>query len=100
MAFRGKGLLVEQVLLVRSLNAKLKVLLPQIYHHVLAFLSSLGLYKVCFIRQKCEDSINSFPNFKTAVEYDGTVYQIHFLALFSQKSDAVPVMSIHGWPGD
>lgn len=27
------------------------------------------------------------------------MYDIHFVALFSKKSDAIPVMSLHGWPG-
>ncbi|KAG8528412.1 uncharacterized protein KY384_007330 [Bacidia gigantensis] len=47
----------------------------------------------------CEAHINSFPNFKAAIEHDGETLSVHFLALFSKKSDAVPVVSIHGWPG-
>jgi len=50
--------------------------------------------------RKHEDHINSFPNFKATVQDDlGNDLDIHFLALFSQKKDAVPVAFFHGWPG-
>ena len=47
----------------------------------------------------CEARINSFPNFKASIKYNGDDFSVHFVALFSKKSDAVPVISIHGWPG-
>ncbi|RMZ70858.1 epoxide hydrolase [Pyrenophora seminiperda CCB06] len=47
-----------------------------------------------------EDSINSFPNFKTMIhDDDGSTYDIHFVALFSKRADAIPVAFYHGWPG-
>ncbi|KAJ4328123.1 hypothetical protein N0V84_001492 [Fusarium piperis] len=47
-----------------------------------------------------EDRINSFPNFKASVkDSQGNDIDIHFLALFSEKSDAVPIAFFHGWPG-
>jgi hypothetical protein len=29
----------------------------------------------------------------------GTDYSIHFVALFSEKPDAIPIVMLHGWPG-
>lgn len=47
-----------------------------------------------------EARINSFPNFKAAVlDKEGNSIEIQFLALFSQRADAVPVAFLHGWPG-
>ncbi|KHN96082.1 epoxide hydrolase 1 [Metarhizium album ARSEF 1941] len=47
-----------------------------------------------------EDGINSYPNFKTAVgDAAGNTIDVHFLALFSRRPDAVPVALLHGWPG-
>lgn len=50
--------------------------------------------------RKHEAHINSVPNFKLPIEDDdGRVYDIHFIALFSKKVDAVPLLVLHGWPG-
>ncbi|CAD0020639.1 unnamed protein product [Aureobasidium pullulans] len=50
--------------------------------------------------RRCEKSINSFPNFTIPVTDDkGSDFTIHFLALFSRKSDAIPLIFLHGWPG-
>ncbi|KAI0882617.1 Alpha/Beta hydrolase protein [Annulohypoxylon maeteangense] len=47
-----------------------------------------------------EDRINSFPNFKASVkDAAGNTIEIQFLALFSEKPDAVPIAFFHGWPG-
>jgi microsomal epoxide hydrolase len=52
------------------------------------------------VRRKQEAWINSFPQFKTSVtDEDGSQYDIHFAALFSKKSDAIPILLLHGWPG-
>lgn len=32
-------------------------------------------------------------------DHDGSDFDIHFMALFSQKEDAVPIVFLHGWPG-
>ncbi|KAJ5197960.1 uncharacterized protein N7498_007077 [Penicillium cinerascens] len=42
-----------------------------------------------------EDRINSFPQWTTEIE-DMT---IHFVGLFSENKDAIPILLIHGWPG-
>ncbi|KAJ6464772.1 Alpha/Beta hydrolase protein [Mycena vitilis] len=47
-----------------------------------------------------EKTINSFPQL-VPVHVEGKEYlhDIHFLALFSKKEDAVPLIMLHGWPG-
>jgi microsomal epoxide hydrolase len=42
-----------------------------------------------------EARINSFPNYTMTIEG----IPVHFIGLFSQKPDAVPVIFMHGWPG-
>lgn len=50
--------------------------------------------------RKHEDRINSFPNFTAKVTDDeGATIDLHFLALFSEKEDAIPIAFFHGWPG-
>jgi microsomal epoxide hydrolase len=47
-----------------------------------------------------EQAINAFPQFKTTVtDDDGTKHEVHCMALFSQKKDAIPIAFFHGWPG-
>jgi microsomal epoxide hydrolase len=42
-----------------------------------------------------EAHINSFPQYKMQIES----IDLHFVALFSQRADAVPIIFMHGWPG-
>lgn len=42
-----------------------------------------------------EKRINSFPNYR--MQINGV--DLHFVALFSEKKDAVPIQFLHGWPG-
>jgi pimeloyl-ACP methyl ester carboxylesterase len=42
-----------------------------------------------------EKRINSFPQYTMQVED----ISVHFVALFSEKKDAVPILFMHGWPG-
>ena len=50
--------------------------------------------------RKTEDHINTFPNFTAPIRArDGETYTVHFAALFSEKTDAVPICLLHGWPG-
>ncbi|KAJ5711694.1 hypothetical protein N7488_005850 [Penicillium malachiteum] len=42
-----------------------------------------------------KNRINSFPQWTTEIEG----ITIHFLGLFSEKKDAIPILLIHGWPG-
>ena len=52
-------------------------------------------------RRSHESKINSFPNFVVPIidPPSGESIQIHFVALFSRKPKAIPVVLMHGWPG-
>jgi len=51
-------------------------------------------------RRKNEEYMNAFPNFTTTVTVEGqNPTKIHFVGLFSEKRDAVPLILLHGWPG-
>ncbi|PLB49163.1 alpha/beta-hydrolase [Aspergillus steynii IBT 23096] len=43
-----------------------------------------------------EDHLNGFPQFKYSI--DGL--DIHLVALFSENPDAIPILLLHGWPGN
>jgi microsomal epoxide hydrolase len=42
-----------------------------------------------------EEHINSFDNYTMQIE----CIDLHFIAIFSEKEDAIPIVLIHGWPG-
>ena len=47
-----------------------------------------------------EARFNSYPQFTADVkDAEGNDTEIHFLALFSERPDAVPLAFFHGWPG-
>ncbi|KAI9785228.1 MAG: hypothetical protein M1816_000476 [Peltula sp. TS41687] len=48
---------------------------------------------------KLQEQINSVPHFTSTVDYDGHSYTVHYVALFSNRADAVPLVNLHGWPG-
>ncbi|EMC97765.1 hypothetical protein BAUCODRAFT_31760 [Baudoinia panamericana UAMH 10762] len=50
--------------------------------------------------RKQEDHINSFPQFTMPITGDdGVRVDVHFMALFSERKDAIPLAFYHGWPG-
>ncbi|KAH8650678.1 Alpha/Beta hydrolase protein [Ilyonectria robusta] len=50
--------------------------------------------------RKHEKRINSFPNFTIDIDDpEAGRLNIHFLALFSARNDATPIIFMHGWPG-
>jgi len=52
------------------------------------------------IRRVHERNINSFPNFvATVLDDDRSEFKMHFVGLFSDKKDAIPIVLLHGWPG-
>lgn len=44
--------------------------------------------------------MNRFPHFKAKVSHRGRESEVHFMALYSQRTDAVPIVMLHGWPGE
>ncbi|KAH8704777.1 putative epoxide hydrolase [Talaromyces proteolyticus] len=45
--------------------------------------------------REAEKHINGFPQFTREIEG----LTVHFVALFSEKEDAKPIVFLHGWPG-
>ncbi|ETS63073.1 hypothetical protein PaG_02848 [Moesziomyces aphidis] len=45
---------------------------------------------------KFQKHLNSFPHFTTSVDW---CTQLHFVHKRSSRTDAIPIMLIHGWPG-
>ncbi|KAF4467485.1 epoxide hydrolase [Fusarium albosuccineum] len=45
--------------------------------------------------------LNRHPHFRATVSDPETQfkYSIHFMALFSERTDAIPLIMFHGWPG-
>lgn len=45
--------------------------------------------------------MNTFPHFTMPIKVVGQkeAMDIHFVALFSEKQGAVPLLLLHGWPG-
>jgi microsomal epoxide hydrolase len=50
-------------------------------------------------RRTCERHTNRFPHFILPIQEEGYTLDIHFVALFSKKPDAIPILLLHGWPG-
>ena len=50
-------------------------------------------------RRAVESEINTFPNYTLPILHSGHTYTTHFIALFSAKPDAIPILLLHGWPG-
>jgi microsomal epoxide hydrolase len=46
-----------------------------------------------------EKNINSFPHFMATITDSLGNFDIHFVALFSHRKDAIPILFPHGWPG-
>ncbi|EXJ82861.1 hypothetical protein A1O3_06676 [Capronia epimyces CBS 606.96] len=62
--------------------------------------NAVHTWKTQYDWRQTETRINSFPNYQTAVTDEaGRDYNIHFVALFSEKPDAIPIVLLHGWPG-
>jgi len=49
--------------------------------------------------RKTEKRINTFNNYTAEVVHNNFTHKLHFIALLSKKSDAVPLLLSHGWPG-
>jgi hypothetical protein len=43
--------------------------------------------------------MNSYPHFISNVALGKEEHKIHFVALFSENPDAIPLALFHGWPG-
>ncbi|CAD0115021.1 unnamed protein product, partial [Aureobasidium uvarum] len=43
--------------------------------------------------------INTFDHFHMNIDDELCDFNVHFVAMFSKRQDAVPVLLLHGWPG-
>jgi microsomal epoxide hydrolase len=43
--------------------------------------------------------MNQFPYFKLPVSDGISAFNIHFVGIFSERKDAIPILLLHGWPG-
>lgn len=50
--------------------------------------------------RETELHLNSFPQYTVPVDDKLGRFEIHFAALFSKKQDAIPIIMLHGWPGN
>ncbi|KAF2225936.1 Alpha/Beta hydrolase protein [Elsinoe ampelina] len=90
--------------------AKLAPIAPEVYENVDTS-RSFGMNRDWLIKardhwvtkfdwRKHEKRINSFPNYQTEItDNGGSKWNIHFIALFSNKENAIPIGLYHGWPG-
>ena len=54
----------------------------------------------CIVRRKHEARINQFSHYKVDLnDDDGTVVNMHFIAVLSDDPSAIPLVLVHGWPG-
>ena len=51
-------------------------------------------------RRRTEERINKYANYMASLRVRTHEQSVHFTALFSEKKDAVPVLMLHGWPGE
>ncbi|KAL9621026.1 MAG: hypothetical protein Q9160_004544 [Pyrenula sp. 1 TL-2023] len=57
-------------------------------------------WRSSFDWRKHEAHMNTFPHYQTTItDDDDRQYRMHFVGMFSQRSDATPIFLLHGWPG-
>jgi microsomal epoxide hydrolase len=56
-------------------------------------------WETAFDWRKQEEYMNSFPHFKARIRDPLGDFDVHFVALFSKRKDAIPIFLFHGWPG-
>lgn len=49
--------------------------------------------------KKSESYINTFPHFKASIRHNVADFDVHFVGLFSERKNAIPIVYLHGWPG-
>ncbi|KKY21714.1 putative epoxide hydrolase [Phaeomoniella chlamydospora] len=48
--------------------------------------------------KKSESYINTFPHFKASIRHNVADFDVHFVGLFSERKNAIPIVYLHGWP--
>jgi len=63
-------------------------------------LKAVHMWQRSFVSREHETYMNSFPHFLIPIKDDnGRDYSIHFIAVFSKRPDAIPLILLHGSPG-
>ncbi|ORY25438.1 Alpha/Beta hydrolase protein [Naematelia encephala] len=62
--------------------------------------NALKSWKNEFDWREIESELNSYPNYLAHVTHKDEKLDVHFIGLFSNRKDAVPVIMSHGWPGN
>ncbi|KAG9800908.1 epoxide hydrolase 1, partial [Aureobasidium melanogenum] len=60
---------------------------------------AVGEWQNAFGWRKHEAYMNTFDHFHMNIEDDLGNFNIHFVAMYSKRQDAVPLLLLHGWPG-
>jgi len=59
-----------------------------------------GVWQASYDWRKVESHLNTFPHHLTLVDIDGFgSYKLHHIHRQSTRSDAIPLLFLHGWPG-
>ncbi|KAI4726297.1 alpha/beta-hydrolase [Aureobasidium sp. EXF-10728] len=56
-------------------------------------------WRTTFDWRKHENHINTFDHFYMNIDDELGDFHVHFVAMFSKREDAVPMILLHGWPG-
>ncbi|THX54562.1 alpha/beta-hydrolase [Aureobasidium pullulans] len=62
-------------------------------------LKAIKEWRDTFDWRKHEGHMNTFDHFHMNIDDKVGEFHVHFVAMFSKKKDAVPLMLLHGWPG-
>ena len=49
--------------------------------------------------ESLEKEIGKFNNYLIHYEHEGDVLDLHYIHVKSSRSDAIPLILLHGWPG-
>ncbi|TXT06046.1 hypothetical protein VHUM_03519 [Vanrija humicola] len=61
--------------------------------------TAIAKWRDSFRWRDVEEEIAQFPGYMATVHHRNHTYRVHYLALWSEKPDAVPIVFCHGWPG-
>lgn len=56
-------------------------------------------FETQFSARALEQKANRYQNYVVRMEEDGVELDVHFVHAKSARSDAIPLLMLHGWPG-
>jgi pimeloyl-ACP methyl ester carboxylesterase len=58
------------------------------------------VWRISYDWRKVEAQLNTFPQYRTTVNVKGFgLYEIHHIHMRSSRTDAIPLLFLHSWPG-